>query len=95
MYCNGKNSVAKVKVTVTYDTYLLKQLNYVNKMCKIIILPDSRVRFVRPLNFDHLKIKMAAVTLGNGSRSNGWYGSKVMVGIIIWHIDKNLLVKSL
>jgi len=52
-------------------------------MCIKIILPDSRVRFVRLLNFDHVKIEMAAVTLGNGSRSNGWYGSKVMVGIII------------
>jgi len=38
---------------------------------------------------------MAAVTLGNGSRSNGWYGTKVVAGIIIWHIEKDLVVKSL
>jgi len=63
--------VAKVKVTVTYDTYLLKQLKYVNKMCIILILGDNRVRFVQLLNFDQVKIEKSAVTLGNGSRSNG------------------------
>jgi len=40
-------------------------------MCIKITPPDSRVRFVRLLNFDHVNIEMAAVTLGNGSRSNG------------------------
>jgi len=78
--------MAKVKVAATYDTYLLKQLKFVNKMCIKITQSDSRVRFVWLLNFDRVKIEMAAVTLGNGSRSNGWYGSKVMVGIVIWHI---------
>jgi len=38
---------------------------------------------------------MAAVTLRNGSRSNGWYVKKVMVGVIIWHIKKDLVVKTL
>jgi len=38
---------------------------------------------------------MAAVTLGNGSRSNGWYGTKVMAEIIIWHFEKVLVVKAL
>jgi len=52
-------------------------------MCIKLILPDSRVRFVMLLNFDHVKIEKSAVTLGNGSRSNGWYGLKVMAGIII------------
>jgi len=58
-------------------------------------LPDCRVRFVQLLNFDHVKIEMAAVTLENGSRSNGWYGSEVMVGIISWHTEKDLVVKRL
>jgi len=58
-----------------------------------ITSPDSRVSFVGLLNFDHVKIEMAAVTLGNGSRSNGLYGSKVIIGIIIWHIEKDLDVK--
>jgi len=53
------------------------------------------VSFVRLLNFDHVKIKMAAVTLGNWSRSNGLYGTKVLAGIIIWHIEKDLVVKRL
>jgi len=47
------------------------------------------------LKFDKVNFEMAAVTLGNGSRSNGWYGTKVVTGIIIWHIDKDLVVKSL
>jgi len=64
-------------------------------VCIKITLPESSVRFVRLLNFDHVKIEMVAVTLGNGSRSNGWYGSKVIVGIIIWHTEKDLVVKSL
>jgi len=64
-------------------------------MCIKLTLPDSRVRFVRHLKFDHVKIEMAAVTLGNGSRSNGWYGSNVMVEINIWHSEKDLVVKSL
>jgi len=38
---------------------------------------------------------MAAVTLGNGSRSNGWYGIKVIVGVIIWHTKKDAVVKRL
>jgi len=29
------------------------------------------------------------------SKSNGWYGTKVMVGIIIWHTEKDAVVKSL
>jgi len=37
---------------------------------------------------------MAAMTLENGSRSNGWYGTKVIVGIIIWHTEKDAVVKS-
>jgi len=64
-------------------------------MCIKITLPDRRVRFVQLLNFGHVKIERAAMTLGNGSRSNGWYGLKVMVEIIIWHIEKNLVVKKL
>jgi len=64
-------------------------------MCIKITPPESRVSFVGILNFDHVKIKMAAVTLGNGSRSNGWYGTKVLVGIIIWHTEKDHVVKSL
>jgi len=52
-------------------------------MCIKITLPDRRVRFVQLLNFGHVKIKRAAMTLGNGSWSNGWYGLKVMVEIII------------
>jgi len=64
-------------------------------MCIKITIPDSSVRFVRLLNFDHVKIKMAAVALGKGSKSNGMYGSKVMAWIIIWHIEKDLVVKSL
>jgi len=42
-----------------------------------------RGKVVSPLNFDHVKIEAAAVTLENESRSNGWYGTKGMVGIII------------
>jgi len=61
----------------------------------LLALPDTRVRFVQLLNFDHVKIEMTAVTLGNGSRSNGCYGSKVMEGIIIWHIEKDLVVNRL
>jgi len=38
---------------------------------------------------------MAAVTLRIGSRSNGWYGIKVMSGRIIWHIEKDLVAKRL
>jgi len=56
---------------------------------------DIRVEVVSPLHFDNMIIEMAAVTLGNGSRSNSWYGTKVMVGIIIWHIKNNGVVKSL
>jgi len=37
---------------------------------------------------------MAAVTLRNGSRSNGWYGIKIMSGKIIWHIEKDLVAKG-
>jgi len=38
---------------------------------------------------------MAAATLEMGSRSNGWFGTKVIVGIIIWHIEKDVVVKIL
>jgi len=54
-----------------------------------------RGKVVSPLNFDYVKIEMAAVTSGNGSRSNGWNGTKVMVGIITWHAEKDLAVKGL
>jgi len=54
-----------------------------------------RGKVVSPLNFDYVKIEMAAVTLGNGSRSNGWNETKVMVEIITWHTEKDLVVKSL
>jgi len=64
-------------------------------MCIKITPPDSRVSFVGLLNIDHVKIEMAAVTLGNGSRSKGWHGTKVLVVIIIWPIEKDLVVKSL
>jgi len=37
---------------------------------------------------------MATVTLRNRSRSNGWYGTKVLVRIIIWHIEKDLVRKT-
>jgi len=47
------------------------------------------------LKFDKVNFQMAAVTVGNGSRSNGWYGTKVVTGIIILHIEKDLVVKSL
>jgi len=46
-------------------------------------------------NIAILKFVWSPVTLRNGPRSNGWYGTKVMVGIIIWHIEKDLVVKSL
>jgi len=64
-------------------------------MCINITLPDSSVRFVRLVNFIHVKLEKAAVTLGNGSWSNVWYGSKVKVGKMIWNIEKDLVVKSL
>jgi len=54
-----------------------------------------RGKIVSPLNFDDVKIEAAAVSLGNGSRSNGWYVTIVMVGIIIWHINMYVLVNSL
>jgi len=63
-------------------------------MANRIIPPGRMVKFVQLLNFDRVKNEMAAVTLGNGSRSNGWDGTKVMVWIIIWHIEKDLVVKS-
>jgi len=37
---------------------------------------------------------MAAMTLRNESRSNGWYGTKILVRIIIWHIEKDLVGKN-
>ena len=38
--------------------------------------------------------KRTAVTLRNGSWLNGFYGIKVMVGITICHIKRNVVVKS-
>jgi len=38
---------------------------------------------------------MAAVTLRNGSRFNGWYGTKGMLYRIIWLMEKDLVAKRL
>jgi len=94
-YCNGKHYVIlwprlRSQWPMTH-TYWNNFSIYVNKMCIKITPPASRVRFVGFLNFHHVKIEMAAVTLGNGSRSNGWYGSKFIIRKIIWHIEKILL----
>ena len=39
-------------------------------------------------------ISMAAVTLRRMSRSNCSHGAEVLVRTNIWHIDKDLVVKS-
>jgi len=44
---------------------------------EILWLPATR-RFVPKFKFGKVNIQMAAVTLRNGSRSNVWYGFKVM-----------------
>jgi len=50
---------------------------------------------VPQLKIDKVNLQMAAVTLRNGSRSNDWYGINVMLGRIIWHIEKDLVAKRL
>ena len=55
-------------------------------------MPNNRVNFVQILNFDNVII---AMTLKNLSRSNGWYGTNVFVGINIWHNEKKVIVESL
>jgi len=52
-------------------------------------------RFVPWLKFNKVNFHMAAVTLRKGSRSNHWYGTKVMLCTIIWHIEKDLVAKRL
>jgi len=52
-------------------------------------------RFVPLFNIAILTFFQSPVTLRIMSRSNGWYGKKVLVRTIIWHIEKNLAVKSL
>jgi len=51
--------------------------------------------FVPLFNIAILKIFQSPVTLRIMSRSNGWYGTKVLVRTIIWHIEKNLALKNL
>jgi len=52
-------------------------------------------RFVPKSKFHKVNIQMVAVTLRNGSWSNGWYGIKAMLGRIIWHIEKDLIANRL
>jgi len=52
-------------------------------------------RFVPKSKFHKVHIQMVAVTLRNGSRSNGSYGTKVMSGRFIWHIEENIIAKRL
>ena len=59
-----------------------------------ITAPNTRIKFVGLLNFDKVTNEMAAVTLGKGSRSIFFYGTNVMVGIIICHIEMDAVVKS-
>jgi len=51
--------------------------------------------FVPLFNIAILNFFQSPVTLGIMSRSNDWYGTKVLVRTIIWHIEKNLAVKNL
>jgi len=63
-----------------------------NSIAQTSLLLASR-RFVPSLQFHKVNFQVAAVTLRNGSRSNGWYGIKSMLCRIIWHIEKDLLAK--
>ena len=51
-------------------------------------------KIVHPLNIGKATFQMTSVTLRIGSRSNGWNGKKLVVGIIICHIEKDDVVKS-
>jgi len=48
-----------------------------NSTAQTSFLLRSR-RFMPSLHFHKVNFQEAAVTLGNGSRSNGWYGIKSM-----------------
>ena len=58
-----------------------------NRLQKVYfrIVLKSRVKFVQLLK-SNITIEMAPVTFRNGSRSNGLYATKVMLGILIYHI---------
>ena len=47
-----------------------------------------------PFKCAQFRIYMAAVTMRMMSRSNCLYGTKVLVKTNIWHIEKDLVVKS-
>jgi len=51
--------------------------------------------FVPVFNIAILKFLSSSVTLRMMSRSKGWYETKVIVGLIIWHIQKDVVVKTL
>jgi len=51
--------------------------------------------YVPLFNIAILKLRWSHVTLRIRPRLNGWYGIKVMAGMIIWHIEKDIVVKSL
>ena len=53
--------------------------------------PNSRVHTVWLLKLDNVTFEMTAATWENRSSSNDWYGKKIMVGTIIWHILKRTL----
>ena len=59
-----------------------------------ITASNTRIKFVRLLNFDKVTNEMAAVTLVKGSRSNFFYGTNDVVRIIICHIEKDAVVKN-
>jgi len=50
--------------------------------------------FVPLFNIAILKFLLSPVTLRMMSRSKGWYETKVMVGLINWHIQKDVVVKT-
>ena len=51
-------------------------------------------KIVHPLNIGKATFQMTSVTLRIGPRSNSWNGKKVIVEVIICHIEKEDVVKN-
>jgi len=73
----------------------LQKLNKWDEKKGVSQTSEINYSFVPLFNIAILKIFQSPVTLRIMLRSNGWYGTKVLVRTIIWHIEKNLALKNL
>ena len=87
--------VAKVKVMITIGTSIFKQLLDINKMANKMTAPDYRVNFCRAFVFWLFHLTRLRVTLWNGSKSNNWYREMTMVLIIMWQVEKDIIIKCI